>query len=211
MPQMTSRAYVQKDVIGSTLRKAISGMGRGDIVYGSISILAGHDYWWFLEFGTGAFYETPTRGAGAPGEVTVPLTPPAAVAGKRPERAPYTIKVKARRKNARLVYMTKFGVRRRARAVTHPGIKPLSFVRTSVFEARLELKKELERLVKTRKRRNKFPTRDELVEIVNDALIQLHSRLEIRSPDDEDVDPYHEDDRPRNPPLSKAWTVDLAT
>lgn len=191
--------YVKKDLLGPILRHAIKGLSGSRIISGSLSVAPGHEYWWFLEYGTGQFYE--------PSDDM--LQEPPAVARHYPSGGPYEIPPKATNERGVLVYMTKWGERRRVRgSVTHPGISPRGFVRLSVLEARKDLAKYLDKELKRRIRTKRLaPTREELVELVNEVFLMLLQRLEIRTPDDSDPDPFHSDYRPRRPPLARAWRI----
>jgi hypothetical protein len=58
---MSSRTNKVADVIPKRLQAAINDLKRGDkVIKGSLSVLPGHSYWWFLEYGTGPFHEAPT-------------------------------------------------------------------------------------------------------------------------------------------------------
>lgn len=192
MPRL--RRNKVSDVIPKQLQDAINDLKQGPkVIQGSLSVLPGHDYWWFLEYGTGPFHEEPT------GE----LAPPDEVAAHDAEGAPYEI---TSGEDNFLVYMTKAGVRKRRKTVIHPGIVPLGFVRTALFEAELFMKEDLAKLSK---RKNRLLTRKEIVDTVNYILEVLLGELRLLTPDDKDLDPFHTD-RPHSPPLSKAWRITKA-
>lgn len=195
---MASRvpSFVKRDVIGKKLQSQIADLSRGKkVIRGSLSIAPGHDYWWFLEYGTGPFREPPKGD----------LSKPASVEGERAVGHPYTIEVDHAKF---LVYLT-HGRRMRRLETIHPGIKPIGFVRTALFEAEIFLKEDLDRLTKRHSKGWSFPKRDELVRLVNYILEVLLGELRLLSPDDSDPDPYHEH-RPHTPPLSEAWRVTKA-
>jgi hypothetical protein len=191
----STRNDVKRNVIGPTLQALINDLKRGSrVIQGKLSVTPGHDYWWFLEYGTGVTHQDPD------GE----FIPPGAVAGEAAEGGPYEIAV---RDATVLVYMS-HGAYRRKKVTEHDGIKPLGFLRTSLFDAQLDLKYDLDKIAKRKGRWKDLPKRDDLVEIVNEVLQFLLTRLEIRTPDDSDPDPYHEGRHPE--PLSQAWRVTKA-
>jgi hypothetical protein len=191
---MSSRTNKVADVIPKRLQAAINDLKRGDkVIKGSLSVLPGHDYWWFLEYGTGPFHEAPTGN----------LDPPAEVAAHEASGEAYDIEAGG---NHYLVYMTKYGQRKRARSVVHPGIQPLGMVRTALFEAELYMKEDLAKLAA---RKNRLLTRQEIVDTVNYILEVLVGELRLLTPDDKDADPFHTH-RPHTPPLSRAWRVTKA-
>lgn len=182
------------NVIPKELQKAIQDLSRGGrVIQGSLSVLPGHDYWWFLEYGTGPFHERPD------GE----LEPPAEVSEYEASGESYEIEANG---DNYLVYMTKSGQRRRRREVRHPGIKPFGFVRTALFQAELYIQEDVQKLADLKGR---LLTRKEVVDTVNYILEVLLGDLRNRTPEDNDLDPYHTD-RPHSPPLSKAWRVTKA-
>ena len=191
---MPSRTNKVGDAIPKQLQAAINDLKRGGkVIQGSLSVLPGHSYWWFLEYGTGPFHEAPTGD----------LTPPAEVAAHEASGEAYDIEADG---NHYLVYMTKHGQRKRARSVVHPGIHPLGMVRTALFEAELYMKEDLAKLAA---RKNRLLTRQEIADTINYILEVLVGELRLLTPDDKDIDPFHTD-RPHTPPLSRAWRVTKA-
>jgi hypothetical protein len=182
------------EVIPKELQAAINDLKRGPkVISGSLSVLPGHDYWWFLEYGTGEFHESPDGSLEEPDEV----------AGHDAEGGAYNIETVDAKY---LVYMTKYGKRVRRKSTEHPGIKPIGFVRTALFNAELYMLQDLQKLAD---RKNRLLTRKEVVDTVNYILEVLLGELRIQTPEDNDLDPYHEH-RPRKPPLSAAWRVSKA-
>src|ERR1044072_9489336 len=181
------------NVIPKELQAAINDLKKGpSLIQGSLSVLPGHDYWWFLEYGTGPFHEADTE-----------LEPPAEVAAHDAAGAAYDIEANGENY---LVYMTKGGQRMRRRATVHRAIKPIGFVRTALFEAELFMKEDLEKLAD---RKGRLLTRKEVVDTVNYILEVLLGELKLLTPDDSDPDPYHEH-RPHSSPLSQAWRITKA-
>lgn len=193
----TVKAGIQKDLL-----KAIRNLHRGrQIISGYITVAPGHDYWWFLEYGTGEFHNTPD------GE----LLPPPDIFGQNPEGGPYYIKVSQERlainPKVRLQYMNKGGgPYKYALAVEHPGIEPVmqsGFVRTSIYEAEQYFRKELGLLLHRKQERGEtWPTRERFVEFVNEVLFDMLAKITLRTPDNHDPDPAHTG---RHTPLSEAW------
>jgi hypothetical protein len=207
---MTTRLRPNKvsDVIPKELQAAINDLKRGDkVIQGSLSVLPGYDFWWFLEYGTGEFHEDASA-AGMAGPVMgssahhAKLEPPDEVAGHEADGQAYEIEAGG---DNYLVYMVN-GQRRRRKSTIHPGIKPIGFVRTALFEAELFMQQDLEKLAA---RKNRLLTRKEVVDTVNYILQVLLGELRLLTPDDSDPDPYHEH-RPHKPPLSAAWRVSKA-
>jgi hypothetical protein len=191
-----TRNFVKKDVIKPTLQALLNNLKRGKkVIQGSLSVTPGHDYWWFLEYGTGRFHEDPD------GE----LLQPSGTLGEVAEGGPYEISVQDA---TILVYMS-HGQYRRRKLTEHDGVKPLGFLRTSLFDAQLDLKHDLDKISKRKGRWKNLPKREDLVEVVNEVLLFLLKRLEIRTPDDSDPDPFHEGRHPE--PLSQAWRITKAT
>ncbi len=181
------------NVIPKELQAAINDLKRGsNVIQGSLSVLPGHDYWWFLEYGTGPFHESDTS----------ELEPPAEVAAHDAVGSAYDIESGG---DHYLVYMS-HGKRLRRKSTVHPGIKPIGFVRTALFEAELFMKEDLEKLAA---RKNRLLTRKEVVDTVNYILEVLLGELRLLTPDDSDPDPFHEH-RPHTPPLSEAWRITKA-
>lgn len=207
MAQMSVKSFVKQNGIGKTLDAAYKMATDGSrVIMGHLQVLKGHDYWWFLEYGTGNFF-------GEKGAPDGTLREPPSISGESPEGGDYDITAK----NVRLlVYVTHGHVMRRE-ATVHPGLSPLGFVRTSRFEAEKELKADLRRELQRRAKTNRpFPTRREMVRIVNDVLDGLVRRLQIRTPDDQDAIPGSENynprhtHRPHTPPLADSWRVTKA-
>jgi hypothetical protein len=191
-----SQNVITHDGIGQSLRKAISDLSGDTVIRGALTVSPGHSYWWFLEYGTGVHREAPDG----------TLIQPSETKGESPEGGPYEIKVKDAKV---LVYMTSDGVRRFAKSVMHPGVKPIGFLRTAHFEAQLMLKEELKTLSKGKKGRVKFLSRAELVEFINALMEVLLTLVKIYTPDNNDPDPLHEGRRAV--PLAEAWDVRKAT
>lgn len=197
-----TRIKVKKDLITPTLTGLLNNLKRGrKVIQGSLSVAPGHDYWWFLEYGTGPFFgaeSDPSDGD---------LIPPDSVAGEEPEGGPYEIEVQ----NAKyLVYMTKFGggKYRRREKVEHPGIYPIGMVRTALFDAMLYLKRDLDLVSKRKGKWKDLPKREDLVQLVNEVLAVLLGTLKLWTPDNSDPDPFHEGRNPK--PLSEAWRITKA-
>lgn len=194
-----AKNYVKANVIPAKLISRINSLKRGSsVIKGSLSVAPGHDYWWFLVYGTGQFHEDPD------GE----LNEPSSVSGEEAEGDEYEITVADDSDATVLVYMTKAGKRKRRYAVTHPGIYPIGFLRTSLFEAELFLKGQLTRAEKRAKKWDELPGREALVKIVNSVMAYLLDRLRANTPEDNDPDPYHEGRRPI--PLADAWRITKA-
>lgn len=181
---------VKKDVFRHDIVQALRSLHAGPkIIQGSLNIAPGHDYWWFLEYGTGPYHQDDD------GE----LNTPAEVEGYEASGGPYDITVQDAKF---LVYIGRGGVRRRAITTTHPGIKPFGFVRTAVFQAQIYLAKETNFLI----RKNRLLDRERVVETVNAILEILLAQIVLHTPDDKDPDPFHED-RPHSPTLAQAWGI----
>lgn len=195
MPKL--RRNKVSNVIPQQLQAVISDLKRGPkIIQGSLSVTPGHDYWWFLEYGTGPHHIDPAS-------VSPVLDAPAEVAAHEAVGEAYEIYGQG---DNFLVYMTKYGVRKRRKVALHPGIQPLGMVRTALFEAEIFLKEDLAKLAQ---RKNRLLTRQEIVDTVNYILEVLLGELRLLTPDDKDLDPYHTD-RPHTPPLSQAWRITRA-
>lgn len=195
-----SQPYIKKNYIGKTLENLIADLNPGrPIIIGKLRIAPGHDYWWFLEYGTGAYFEEPGGGELAPNA-------PASVLAADAE-GPYDITAAEK---PLLVYLS-HGQVHRAKGVTHFGIQPLAIVRTSLFTAHIYLKEHLS-LQRTRRRRggwSSLPKRKDLVALINEAMEELLLQLQISSPVDKDTNEYHVD-RPHSPTLAQAWHVTKA-
>jgi hypothetical protein len=180
------------NVIPKELQKLINDFKRGPkVIQATLSVLPEHDYWWFLEYGTGPFHEPDQQ-----------LDPPAEVAAYDSSGGPYEIEAQG---EGYLVYMS-HGRRMRRRETVHPGIKPLAFVRTALFEAELFLMEDIQKLSE---RKGRLLTRQEVVDTVNYIMEVLLGELRLTTPDDSDSDPYHTD-RPHTPPLSESWRITKA-
>lgn len=195
----SNRNNVKRDAISKVLNARISDLKKGGYkIKGNLQVAPGHSYWWFLEYGTGQYHDSSNDGE---------LNRPEATEEYEPEGGPYEIAIEDAKI---LVYMTKIGERKFKKVTTHPGIHPIGFVRTALFEAEINLKGNLTRMIKSRKRKgwDALPTRDELVQLVNKILLSLLRHLQAFTPDDKDIDPYHEG---RNPaPLAQAWKISKA-
>lgn len=201
MARMTAKGHVVKDVISPSLSRLLRDLQRGkNLIRGALSVAPGHEYWWFLEFGTGPFHQA------SDGD----LRPPTRVRRYGSKGSPYAINVKSDSPKALLVYMTKYGQRRRAKGVLHPGITPRAFVRISIHRAVLDLQQNLKRTIQ-RRAKSKLPwlTRKDLVTLVNQHLTELLLDLRAKTPDDQDIDPYHEH-RPHTPTLADSWQITKA-
>ncbi len=189
-----NRNYVKKDVINETLTSLLQNLKRGSkVISGSLSVAPGHDYWWFLEYGTGQFFDTPKANE---------LVKPEDSRGKRAAGGEYEIEANGA---PYLVYMTKYGSKRYIKRVVtiHPGIKPIGMVRTALFEAMIYLKRDVDHIAKRRGKWKDLPKREDLVQVVNDILEVLLGTLKLYTPDNSDPDPAHEGRHPT--PLSEAW------
>lgn len=196
-----TRNFVKKNLINPILTDLLNDLKRGrKIIQGSLSVSPGHDYWWFLEYGTGEFYgaEDPPHGE---------LIEPSSVIGQTPEGHAYEIEVKAKKY---LVYMSmRSGNKHIRRTVTeHPGIYPIGMVRTSIFDAMLYLKRDIQYISKRKGKWKDLPKREDLVQVVNEILAVLLGSLQLRTPDNSDPDPYHEGRHPET--LSQAWRITKA-
>ncbi len=185
--------YVKRDAIPKTLLAAINDLQAGPkILNGSLSVQPGHDYWWFLEYGTGAFHQD------ADGAVKQPSATRQSAAG-----GPYEISAA----NApALVYLRNDGKWRRRKDTIHPGIKPLAPVRTSIFETIHDFKAELAKILRLRLSRGKvkFPERRDLLKLMNGYLHILLFLVKGRTLNN-DLNPAHQG---RNPvPLEDAWYI----
>jgi hypothetical protein len=190
---------VKKDVITSTLQSLTADLKNGGyIIRGSLSIDAGHDYWWFLEYGTGQFH-------GQKGDPDGELDQPSETEGYSPEGGPYEIRANDA---DYLVYMTMRNGRYIKRVDTiHPGVHPIGMVRSSLFSAMIYLKKDLAQLKKGRKWKE-LPRRADFVKIVNYILEVLIGQLRLLTPDYSDPDPRH--DGRHATTLSSAWNINKA-
>jgi hypothetical protein len=188
--------FVKRDVIESTLVSTMNSLKRGPrVIQGSLKVAPGHDYWWFLEYGTGQFHEAPDGD----------LIEPDSVKGETPEGGPYEIEAQGAEF---LVYVAR-GKRFRRRVTEHPGIRPIGFVRTSVFDAMIYLKREVDHVASGRgKGKWNLPRRELLVLLVNEVLEVLLGSLRLMTPDDSDPDPFHEGRH--KTPLSEAWMITKA-
>lgn len=193
-----------KTGIGNDLRKAISDLQSGpEIIRGHLTITPGHDYFWFLEFGTGPFYDT----SGPYDDVIGPLEPPPEILAHEAAGQAYDINALGPKP---LVYMTKEGQRRRRMETVHPGIHPIGFVRSAIFDAIIYLEQDFVRLKVQLQHGRRLPKRAELVALINYTLEVLLGTLRLTTPTDSDPDPYHADHRPHTPPLSQAWGISRA-
>lgn len=183
------------DVIPKQLQAAINDLKKGpQVISAELSVAPGHDYWWFLEYGTGPFHEAPDGDEA--------IEPPAEVEDHMASGGPYDIESGG---DHYLVYMS-HGKRFRRKSTIHPGIKPVAMVRTALFEAQLFLQEDLQKLAD---RKNRLLTRKEVVDTVNYIMQVLLGELRLLTPDDNDPDPFHTH-RPHTPPLAKAWRVSKA-
>jgi len=196
-----SRNYIARPYIATTLRKLINDLNQGrPIIYGTLRVAPGHDYWWFLEYGTGIHFQEPEPGQLAPNA-------PPGIELYEPEGS-YDITVQDK---PLLVYVS-HGHTIRAKQILspHPGVKPLSIVRTALFTAHIYLKEQLGPIRKKAKRRTwaELPTRKKLVELVNETMEELLLTLRFSTPDNNDPNPYHEGRHPMT--LAEAWRVTKA-
>jgi hypothetical protein len=106
--------------------------------------------------------------------------------------------------------MTKEGARRRRIETIHPGIHPVGFVRSAIFDAIIYLEQDFVRLKVQLQRGRRLPKRAELVALINYTLEVLLGTLRLTTPTDSDPDPFHADHRPHTPPLSQAWDITRA-
>jgi hypothetical protein len=191
-----NKNFVKKDIIGRELTRVINSLKRGNrVIQGSLSVAPGHDYWWHLEYGTGQFHEAPDGD----------LEEPDSVEAEEAEGGPYEIEALD---SEFLVYISR-GRRLRRKATEHPGIRPIGFVRTSLFDAMIYLKREVNHVAAGRgKGKWNLPTRELLVLLVNEVLEVLLGSLRLMTPDDSDPDPFHEGRH--KTPLSEAWMITKA-
>jgi hypothetical protein len=191
---------VKKNLIDPTLTALINNLKRGSrVIQGSLHVAPGHDYWWFLEYGTGQFHEAPKDDD---------VVQPEATKGYVAKGEPYEINAKNGSKY--LVYMTRRGGTRyiRRKKTEHDGIEPIGMIRTATFDAMLYLKQDLDRVASRKGKWKDMPKREDLVELVNEVLDILIGTLRLWTPDNSDPDPNHEG---RNPiPLSEAWFIKKA-
>jgi hypothetical protein len=201
---------ISKNFMGKALKRTIDALNPArPIIYGKLKVAAGHDYWWFLEFGTGSH-----RDADLPiDDQGIAINPPDAVANYSPDaQGPYDIVAKEK---PLLVYIVQgHGHAQRIfyrKETVHPGIRPIGIVRTALFSAHLYLKEQIDTRTEGRRRKSwKLPTRKELVEMVNEALEELLLQLQASTPsgDANDPNPYHHGRHPI--PLAQAWKVTKA-
>lgn len=188
--------FVKRDLISETLQARIADLKRGpNVIQGSLKVTAGHDYWWYLEYGTGPFHQ------GSEGELDAPEDIDESAA----TREPYEIEVQDAKL---LVYLTREGQRKFKRATIHPGIRPIGFLRASLFDAEIMLKGQITKAEKRRKKWDELPGREQLVGIVNAVMTYLLRVLQNVTPPNSDEDPYHKGRRPV--PLAQAWRITKA-
>lgn len=200
-----SQNRIVKRGIAKALTAAISDLGSGPrIISGSLTVAPGHDYWWFLEFGTGEFHEPDS----SYDQLIGTINPPREVAAHNAAGGAYDITVTE--DQPYLVYMTMAGVRKRIESTVHPGIKPMGFVRSALFDAEIHFEEDLIRLRGKLKQGKRLPKREELVRIINYTLEVLVGQIKLQTPLDSDPDPYHQGHRPHSPTLAKAWGLTRA-
>jgi hypothetical protein len=203
----SSKNRKKTDVIVRTLKQTISDLGTGpSILTGKLTLSSGHDYFYFLEFGTGPFHEAPGESMidAALAERQIEIAVPPSVAAHQPGGAAYDITAKNR---PLLVYKTKDGAIRRRLSTIHPGIQPMGFVRSAIFDAEIYLEKDLETVRIRVANGGKLPMREELINIVNYTLEVLLGQLRLHTPVDRDNNDFHTD-RPHSPTLTEAWGIE---
>lgn len=185
LQQDTISSHLQ-DILQSYLRPGNEGL--------SIELLIkGHDYWWFLEFGTGTHFEKQhLKAVGS--QVFVPegeiyLQPPPSVFGKTPAGGYYEIPEtpfpSGGGRGSR--WLRFIGTKRRykgkiiwAKSVTHPGIKPHMQLRRSILEFQRGVLKKLRELEKNYLQG--IPDRDDLGTILNAEALTMHRRILATTP-----------------------------
>lgn len=195
MSQRIRPNKVINNAIPRALQLALQDLKRGTrVIEGALEVAPGHDYWWFLEYGTGPFHVQDPR---------VKVNAPPSVVGETPVRHAYEISATYKKF---LVYVTKGGQIHRRTTTRHPGIRPTFFVRTALFDAEIYMTALLEDMVEYVERENKLLLRADIVRLVNTVLEELLADLQASTPEDSDIDPYHLD-RPHTPTLRDAWSV----
>ena len=158
--------------------------GQPDI-FGSIELKANHDYFWYLEFGTGTRFQGGTENER--------LTRPGSVSERQGRSDPYPIThrgsqtalSKKRRVRFEIGGQVYFRV-----LVLHPGARPgnrgRGIVRLGIRQAQIDLKKKLSPYHTRRigSKATTFPTRKELVDAVNESLSDAVDRIRQLTPAD---------------------------
>jgi hypothetical protein len=179
---------VATNTISRDLQKRIRDL-KSKPIQATVSLAEGHDYWWFLEFGTGS------RGSTTPAWGLGPedFKKPASVAGHRRSGAKYPISpvnrkklffywakirdwvfipggaIAADPKKTNWYPMTK---------VMHPGIKPRAILRKALWNFRSSVRLDLMNMA----RRKALPFREQLVFLMNKRLAQLRKDLASFTP-----------------------------
>lgn len=197
-------------LIDQDLQARIKELGNKPIIQASLNVEAGHDYWWFLEYGTatggkgGISRESATQG--------IKLIAPASVKGRTARHSPYPIMarpnqittyspIKARavvmgRKvrqvwKERTVQRTKLrfmyqGTVHFAWSVMHHGIPAYGVIRREIEEFRRRLGARFDTLIQ----QGRVPRRRDLLDIVNDEIDELYARVVSRMPRSQDAADY---------------------
>lgn len=168
--------------------------GKQPLINGAVTLPSDEfPYWWYLEFGTGQYYQADANDAGLPRPLSV-----ASVQGRS---GPYPIaprnSLSGLNKKRRLKF-TMFGDTYYRLIVMHPGSRPANRGRGMVRIAAHQANKELNQKIRGFRRRKSPPTREELVNAVNGALIDAFVDIKRLTP----VDP----DSPHPSHLRDAWS-----
>jgi hypothetical protein len=159
----------------------------------AVEIAAGHEYWWFLEYGTSPAEGSPGPKAGD----FIKLTKPAGLrASSHNHSIPYLIVPKpkyfytaeGKRKRRKLRFRDRSGKVVYRLAARHPGIPAMGIIRMTLWTAQRELLARLTDLFDD----DTLPDRDEVVDVVNDvygaAVDSIRSSIPVGRNDDFDDD-----------------------
>jgi hypothetical protein len=149
----------------------------------ALTIDSGHDYWWFLEYGTGQYF-------GQEGYPDGELTPPSSAQGRSPSGGPYEIKP-VNKKFLRFVNRNSQNVPRWnelpgelvfSKGVVHPGIPAQGFVRRAMAAMDLRLLRRLSELDED----DTLPTRSEVIEVLNEEVQYMLYDVQASVPESAD-------------------------
>lgn len=177
------------------LQKRLADFKSKPRVVGGIELPASeHDYWWYLEFGTGTKHQHGNK-QGLPRPASV-----AEVQG-RSDRYPITHRANlgtAALAKKRRIRFTLFGQTYYRVLVMHPGARPANrgrgIVRVGIRQAQISLQQDLKKF----KRRKTPPARIELVAAINEALREAVNTIKRLTPEDPDS--------PHPTHLRESWT-----